>query len=129
MKVVQLSASSANYDQYSGAYFRGTFAPVAAGEWTKNADDDVIYGVTSAGRIAKAGENASIDGFRAYFDLPAGATARLSFADEDGTVTVINAIDFDKVTNGEVYNLNGQRVEGTKKGLYIINGKKKVVRK
>ena len=129
MKVVQLSASSANYDQYSGAYFRGTFAPVAAGEWTKNADDDVIYGVTSAGRIAKAGANASIDGFRAYFDLPAGATARLSFADEDGTVTVINAIDFDKVTNGEVYNLNGQRVEGTKKGLYIINGKKKVVRK
>ena len=129
MKVVQLSASSANYDQYSGAYFRGTFAPVAAGEWTKNADDDVIYGVTSAGRIAKAGANASIDGFRAYFDLPAGATtARLAFADEDGTVTVINAIDFDKVTNDEVYNLNGQRVEGMKKGLYIINGKK-VVRK
>ena len=126
MKVVQLSATSAKYDQYNQAYFRGTFAPVAAGEWTKNAEDDVVYGVTSAGKIAKAGANASINGFRAYFDLPAGATARLSFTDENGIVTVINAVELDKAANGEVYNLNGQRVEGMRKGLYIINGKKVV---
>lgn len=123
------STTSGNVEQ-NGAIFRGTYAPVAAGEWTKNADSDVIYGVTGQGKIAKAGANASIDGFRAYFDLPANASpSRLSFIDEDGSTTIINGIVMDKTTDENVYNLNGQRVETLKKGnLYIINGKK-VIRK
>jgi hypothetical protein len=114
------------YRYQSGAYFRGTYAPVAAGEWTKTASSDVIYGVTSAGKIAKAGASASIDGFRAYFDLPAGATVRLAIIDESGETTIINGIVFD-AEDSKVYNLNGQRVETMKRGqLYIVNGKKVV---
>jgi len=111
----------------NAAYFRGTYAPVAAGAWTKNADTDVIYGVTSEGKIQKAGSNASIKGFRAYFDLPAGATgARLAFTDESNGITTVIAAD---ELDGEAYNLKGQRVQSLKKGgLYIINGKKQVVK-
>lgn len=125
-----ISSTTSGRVEKSGAIFRGTYAPVAAGEWTKNADSDVIYGVTGQGKIAKAGASASIDGFRAYFDLPANAPAsRLSFIDEDGSTTIINGIVMDKTTDENVYNLNGQRVETLKKGnLYIINGKK-VIRK
>lgn len=105
----------------NGATFQGTYAPIAAPGMQGK------YGVTNEAKIAKGSDKASMKGFRAYFELPNGASARLAFTDEDGTTTIINAIELDK-QNGEVYNLNGQRVEGMKKGLYIINGKK-VVRK
>lgn len=114
--------SSSNY-----AYFRGTYAPVTADAWTKTADTDVIYGVTAAGKIAKAGATASIQGFRAYFDLPAGAAARLSIFDETTGITTI--LDAKELNNdGKVYNLNGQQVQGGHKGFYIVNGRKVVVK-
>ena len=124
---VYISWPTAQYDQYSDAYFRGTYAPIAAGGWTKNVDTDVIYGVTSAGKIQKAGASATMKGFRAYFDLPAGATARLAIYDEATGITTI--LDAKELSNdGKVYNLNGQRVENARKGLYIVNGKKIVVK-
>ncbi len=124
---VEITKTTAQYDQSSGAYFRGTYAPIAAGEWTKNAETDVIYGVTAAGKIAKAGASASMKGFRAYFDLPAGATARLAIYDDATGITSI--LDAKELNNdGKVYNLNGQRVENAHKGLYIVNGKKVVVK-
>ena len=117
---VEITKTTAQYDQSSGAYFRGTYAPIAAGEWTKNAETDVIYGVTAAGKIAKAGASASMKGFRAYFDLPAGATARLAIYDDATGITSI--LDAKELNNdGKVYNLNGQRVENAHKGLYIVN--------
>jgi len=42
----------------------------------------------------------------------------------DGITNVNNA----KNANDAIYNLNGQKVEKTKKGLYIINGKKVVIK-
>ena len=110
------------------AYFRGTYAPVAAGGWTKNANTDIVYGVTSEGKIAKAGASATIKGFRAYFDLPAAATAHsLSFYDETTDITRV-ADASELMNNGKVYNLNGQQVENAKKGVYIVNGKKFVIK-
>ena len=124
---VEITKTTAQYDQSSGAYFRGTYAPIAAGEWTKNAETDVIYGVTAAGKIAKAGASASMKGFRAYFDLPAGATARLAIYDDaTGITTILDAKELNN--DGKVYNLNGQRVENAHKGLYIVNGKKVIVK-
>ena len=78
-----------------------------------------------------------IKAFRAYFNfddlLPdfednyAAAPVAISF---DGNMTDINAaLDKRETTTGSViYNLNGQRVESPKKGLYIINNKKVVVK-
>ena len=95
---VEITKTTAQYDQSSGAYFRGTYAPIAAGEWTKNAETDVIYGVTAAGKIAKAGASASMKGFRAYFDLPAGATARLAIYDDaTGITTILDAKELNKM--------------------------------
>ena len=104
-----------------GATFQGTYAPIAApgmdGKW----------GVTPAGKIAKGTASASIKGFRAYFDLPASASAP-SISFEDAATGIKTVITADKLNqNGEVYNLNGQKVQNAHKGLYIVNGRKVVV--
>ncbi len=47
--------------------------------------------------------------------------------DENATVGITN-VNNAKNANDAIYNLNGQKVEKTKKGLYIINGKKVVLK-
>ncbi|MBQ3629854.1 MAG: choice-of-anchor D domain-containing protein [Prevotella sp.] len=103
--------------------FQGTYNPMAAGSLTGN------YVVTKGenAKIAKAGANATLKGFRAYFTTT--GEARMSIRFDDGTTTAIGALTADgELEFGSMYNLQGQKVQGTKKGLYIINGKK-VVRK
>ena len=101
--------------------FQGTYSPIAAGSLTGN------YVLTTSATIAKAGASASLKAFRAYFTTT--GEARMSIRFDDGTTTAIGAITADGETEiGSMYNLQGQKVQGTQKGLYIINGKK-VVRK
>ena len=56
----------------------------------------------------------------------AGARALIIF--NDGQTTSINSVQERKVENGIYYNLKGQRIQNPAKGLYIVNGKKVVVR-
>ena len=120
---VTITDETAATVEFGGAILRGTYAPVAAGEWTKNLDNDVIYGVTPAGKIAKAGASASIKGFRAYFDLPAGAEVKAMLFDGDDA-TAIQRIDLDGAEDEVIYDLNGRRVNSNASGVLIINGKK-----
>ena len=115
--------ATASTDVYrNGACFRGTYAPVAPGEWIKSSSTDLIYGLTTDGRIRKAGSGASIKGFRAYFDLPAGAQVKELIFEDDATGI---ASHLGKTKEGApVYNLAGQRLNKMQKGVNIINGKK-----
>ena len=107
----------------NGVYLRGTYAPIAAGQWTKSNTDDIIYGVTTDGHIMKAGAAASIKGFRAYFDVPTASEVKaLSFDGEDATA--IQAIDGQHASDDAIYNIAGQRIQKMQKGINIINGKK-----
>lgn len=108
------------------ACFRGTYGPIAAGEWTKTADTDVVYGVTSDGKVQKAGATAAMKGFRAYFDIPANVEARLNFFDETTGISEMKAMR--NVENETVFDLQGRRVAQPTKGLYIVNGKKVVLK-
>ena len=45
------SSTQSSYTLKNKVYFRGTYAPVAPGEWTKKADSDDIYGVTPDGMV------------------------------------------------------------------------------
>lgn len=104
-------------------YLRGTYAPVAAGAWEKSNSDDIIYGMTTDGHIQKAGDAASIKGFRAYFDVPVAAEVKaLTFDGEDATA--IKDLKDLKDSNELIYNLAGQRIGKIQKGINIINGKK-----
>ena len=95
--------------------------------------------------MCKNGNNYGMKGFRGYFKqfnsspLPQSEAINIAVYDGDGTVTDIVRVD----ANGEaeanaphdIYNIMGQKVrsnalstEGLKSGIYIINGKKVLVK-
>lgn len=64
-------------------------------------------------------------------DFPAGAKLALSFVEPDdeadSTVTGIESVDMtEDDANAVYYNLQGQKIDGPQKGIYIKNGKKYV---
>lgn len=76
--------------------------------------------------IVKA-NGVKISPFRAYFTgIPEGASAKLNFNDEETTgITNVNAAESNDDT---LYNLAGQKVNATYKGIVIKNGKKYLVK-
>ena len=59
---------------------------------------------------------------------PAAAASRMSFVFDDETTGINTVKDSQFTVNGEYYNLRGQRVAVPQKGLYIVNGKKVVIK-
>ncbi len=104
-----------------GATFQGTYAPISM---------EGKYGVTGNATIQKGGENSNILGYRAYFtgvsEAPNGARPTIVFSEEE-MPTGIGAVQMLENTK-DVYNLNGQKVSQTHKGIYIVNGRKVVVK-
>ena len=73
----------------------------------------------------------AIGAFRAYIPtsaVPSSANARGFKVIFDGGTTDIQTIDQTQSLNNDCYNLSGQRVSQPKKGVYIVNGKKIVIR-
>ena len=117
--ITEISAKEAGNADYK---FVGTYSPkkITEGEF------GTIWGVTAEGKLAKINANTTMKGLRAYFVFPTNTTAaKLNF---DGETTGINNIETNAAVNGKVYNLNGQYVgnslNGLKKGIYVVNGKK-----
>lgn len=117
--ITEISAKEVGNTEYK---FVGTYSPkkITKGEFGK------IWGVTAEGKLAKINANTTMKGLRAYFVFPTNtAAAKLNF---DGETTGINSIETEATINGKVYNLNGQYVgnslNGLKKGIYVVNGKK-----
>ena len=82
------------------------------------------YGINGEGKLQKGGADAYVNPFHAYLNVE--GVASVAF---DGSVTAINNIAADKVADTAVYDLSGRRVNGKlNKGLYIMNGKKVVVK-
>lgn len=116
--ITEISAKEAGNTDYK---FVGTYSPktITVDEFGK------IWGVTAEGKLAKINEGTTMKGLRAYFVFPVNVAAKLNF---DGETTGINNIETNATVNGKVYNLNGQYVgnslNGLKKGIYVVNGKK-----
>lgn len=83
------------------------------------------YGINADGKLQKGGEGAYVNAFHAYLNV----TDPVSVAFNGSTPTAINGVAADKVADTAVYDLSGRRVYGKlQKGLYIMNGKKVVVK-
>ena len=115
--------ATASTTDASGVTFHGIYAPTTAGNWGAE-----WYGVTSEGKIAKGTNTTTMKGMRAYFTGNV-ANARI-FIMDDEDATGIAAINREGLTidNAAVYNLNGQKVQHAKKGLYIVSGRKVVIK-
>lgn len=98
------------------------------GKYTMKTNGTELF-LNAAGKfVAPAAATNTMKGFRAYFMVPSGASAAAININIDGETTGINNIETEATVNGKVYNLNGQYVgnslNGLKKGIYVVNGKK-----
>ena len=109
----------------SGAPMTGVYTN---GNVPQSTDDTKYYVVGSDNNLHKVtGSGVTIAPFRAYFSLTgstgeARSVIALDFGDE---TTAVEAVEIgQQAKDNAVYNLNGQRVNELRKGLYIVNGKK-----
>lgn len=97
---------------------------------TDVAQDANSYVLVNNGGTAEfeslANMGATIPAGKAYLKVPAADGARLSIVFD--TTTGISTVAAQSVENDAVYNLQGQRVVNAQKGLFIINGKKVVLK-
>ena len=108
--------------------FQGTYAPITAGNFTSD-----MYGVTSAGQVRPGdGVNANMKGYRAYFtgiSAPSTPGARISIVfEDDGETTDLGFVKMIDPEAQDVYTLSGQKVKKGGKGIYIVNGRKVVIK-
>ena len=92
----------------------------------QNGQDGIVFNMATA-------EGAYMPANRAYLSTAYGASAvgaRLMVVFDEGDTTGIDTVNSEKVTaNSVAYDLQGRRVVNPKKGgLYIVNGKKVVVK-
>lgn len=105
------------------------FVPVMNPTSLTGGDKSILF-VTGGDKLTYPNKTGNINGFRAYFqlhDLPTEARSfAMSFDDE---TTAVRGIE-----NGELrvensyYDLQGRRVVQPTKGLYIVNGKKLIIK-
>ena len=103
-----------------GTGFVGVYAKTSAKD---------MYGINKEGKLQKGGDGAYVNAFHAYLNVTGSGSAPASVAFIGSTPTAINGVAADKVADTAVYDLSGRRVYGKlQKGLYIMNGKKVVVK-
>lgn len=92
-------------------------------------DGSVAYVSTTDSSIKKL-TSGGLKGLRAYFNIPTGSNVKpLNVNFGDGFATGILTVDTDgNIYEGTIYNLSGQRVNTMQKGIYIVNGKKIIVK-
>lgn len=103
-------------------------------EWTTGGDGKYNY-ILQAGQFKKAATGGYLKANRAYlhtsYDVtsPGAHELEMVFDGEQGSETTgIAEINTKKEFNGEFFNLNGQKVQNPTKGLYIVNGRKVVIK-
>lgn len=126
---VTLSATPAQSVTDGDYSFVGIYSP------KELSTDKTQLFLTTSGKLAypSSTATATMRGMRAYFQVPSGAYARLYIDDiEDGLTPAF----FQGEGDGAIYDLSGRKmvngqssmVNGLKKGLYIHNGKKFLVK-
>ncbi len=107
---------------------RGTYEKIDAIDYASQ--NSYVVGIKDGvSSLYKVTSTVSLKPFRAYFTVEGGAAARINIAFDDEETTGMNDVRSKmEDVRGNYYNLQGQRVENPKKGLYIVNGKKIVKR-
>lgn len=110
-------------DGYNGYKFQGTYS-----KKTLATDGTNLFLGADMKFYVPAAETNVMKGLRAYFVVPADPSASKMDINIDGELTNICNIENGVLTNGKVYNLNGQYIGNSlnnlQKGIYIVNGRK-----
>lgn len=125
INITQSGWGTATKDVYSAGALTGVYTDseiaADAGNYILQTQKDVqaFYLVSGSARTATP--------YRAYLTAPgAGARIAISFDNETTGINGVNAAE--KKFDGTVYDLSGRKVAQPARGLYIVNGKKVVIK-
>lgn len=96
-----------------------------------NALTDIPEGAyfASNNQVVKAGTSCTMKGTRAYFTVNSAAEARtLLFVIDGGETTGVQNVKTESQQTGLTYGLQGRRTMQPTKGLYIVSGKKVIIK-
>ena len=126
--------TSSSADSYKMTLTKETVSP-----YSYDGTNKLVWTTSAVSEKYRLGYGASGVGFYPYSGTPASGAVILNVSsasgareltiDIDDDVTGVNTVNVERGTlNGNFYNLAGQRVANPTKGLYIVNGKKVVVK-
>ena len=106
------------------ASFVGTYSPFAI------TDENIrsILLLTSSGKLGYSKVNRTLGSCRAYLQTISANAVREFVVDLDGETTNIQQVESGKLKVEGYYDLQGRKVAQPTKGLYIVNGKKAVIK-
>ena len=104
--------------------FVGTYADLVKGNEVVVAGD-YVAGATKFNK-AKGGNR--VAAYRAYLKKVGASEAKIAFNFGGAIVDGIEAVELLNNLSGNIYNLNGQKLQKAQKGINIINGKKVLVK-
>ena len=104
------------------ATFKGTFAPIDAPAL------DGKYSVTANGKPYPCSATASLKAYHAYIEMAGDASLNAIITDGEYITTDIGFVHASNAAPQPVYTLSGQRVSSAGKGIYIVGGRKVVVK-
>ena len=117
--------------------YKMTLTEVADGTYTYTGTNKLIWATSAVDNKYRLGFGASGVGFYPYsgtpstgaviLDVSSAGARELTINFEDEGVTGVNELKVQKADN-QFFNLAGQRVAQPTKGLYIVNGKKVIVK-
>lgn len=130
VNITATTASSVEQTDGGDTYkFAGTFAPK-----TFAGNECATSRFVAAGnKLNTPTDGSTMKALRAYFTVPASTNNARNFTIDGFEDEVITSISEEQIVKGEtsssvIYNLAGQRVAQPTKGLYIVNGKKVLVK-
>lgn len=91
--------------------------------------DGTLYGLAKKNDVVgfyKVATTSEVPAWKIYLQIPAASAP--DFLGFDGGTTSISELNVKSQAEGEFFNLAGQRVAQPTKGLYIVNGKKYVIK-
>lgn len=110
-------------DQYD---FRGIYSEVKKGNDSFISNKDYVAGATKFNK-AKGGNG--LKAYRAYLQfVGTDEPAKVAFNFDGAVVDGIEAVELLNNLSGNIYNLNGQKLQKAQKGINIVNGKKVLVK-
>ena len=119
--ITMTSNASASADDYSDNSLLGTMTSI-----TNPGNAYVLnYKAATGAGFYKLKANGTIGANKAYLTY-SGAHARDFFGFDE--MTGIDGVSVDTIEQGDVYDLQGRRVTQPTKGLYIMNGKKVIIK-
>ena len=122
--IVNNAATSVDFTDGS-ASFVGTYSPFAITDENRHS----VLLLTNSGKLGYSKVNRTLGSCRAYI-LTTGTQAAREFVVDfgDGETTNIQQVESGKLKVEGYYDLQGRKVAQPTKGLYIVNGKKVVVK-